>query len=148
MFAMDVLMCLPCTINQMAWNQKKCGGKYREYLRLESMEAHRCYLSRVWIFWEKYTIRNGLRWCEPILQSIIKPLNLAGGVFELQSITVVGHQTFFYSLMLILLIPGKESVTFKNIHVYLAPLIEELQELWMVFILLTFYWQWKSKFCP
>ena len=32
--------------------------------------------------------------------------------------------------MLALLIPGKESVTSENIDVYLAPLIEELQELW------------------
>lgn len=35
---------------------------------------------------------------------------------------------FFF--MLALLIPGKESVTSENIDVYLAPLIEELQELW------------------
>ena len=35
-----------------------------------------------------------------------------------------------FFLMLALLIPGKESVTSKNIDVYLAPLIEELQELW------------------
>jgi hypothetical protein len=32
--------------------------------------------------------------------------------------------------MLVLLIPGKESVTSENIDVYLAPLIEELQQLW------------------
>ena len=35
-----------------------------------------------------------------------------------------------FFMMLTLLIPGKESVTDKNIDVYLAPLIEELQELW------------------
>ena len=35
-----------------------------------------------------------------------------------------------FFLMLVLLIPGKESVTSENIDVYLAPLIEELQELW------------------
>ena len=33
-------------------------------------------------------------------------------------------------IMLALLIPGKESVTSENINVYLAPLIEELLELW------------------
>jgi hypothetical protein len=32
--------------------------------------------------------------------------------------------------MLVLLIPGKESITLENIDVYLAPLIEELLELW------------------
>jgi hypothetical protein len=32
--------------------------------------------------------------------------------------------------MIALLIPGKESVTSENIDVYLAPLIEELLELW------------------
>jgi hypothetical protein len=35
-----------------------------------------------------------------------------------------------FFLMLVLLIPGKESVTADNIDVYLAPLIEELLELW------------------
>ena len=35
-----------------------------------------------------------------------------------------------FFMMLTLLIPGKESVTDKNVDVYLAPLIEELQELW------------------
>ena len=35
-----------------------------------------------------------------------------------------------FFLMLTLLIPGKESVTDKNVDVYLAPLMEELQELW------------------
>lgn len=35
-----------------------------------------------------------------------------------------------FFLMLVLLIPGKESVTSENIDVYLAPLIEELQQLW------------------
>ena len=33
-------------------------------------------------------------------------------------------------LMLALLIPGKESVISENVDVYLAPLIEELQQLW------------------
>ena len=32
--------------------------------------------------------------------------------------------------MLILIISGKDSVKEENIHVYLAPLIEELQRLW------------------
>jgi hypothetical protein len=32
--------------------------------------------------------------------------------------------------MLALLIHGKESVTFENVDVYLAPLIEELKQLW------------------
>jgi hypothetical protein len=32
--------------------------------------------------------------------------------------------------MLTLIIPGKDSVKEKNIHMYLAPLIEELQRLW------------------
>ena len=32
--------------------------------------------------------------------------------------------------MLVLLIPGKESVTSDNIDAYLAPLIEELLQLW------------------
>jgi len=35
-----------------------------------------------------------------------------------------------FFMMLTLLIPGKESVIDKNMDVYLAPLIEELQELW------------------
>jgi hypothetical protein len=35
-----------------------------------------------------------------------------------------------FFLMLVLIIPGKESVTSENIDVYLAPLIEELQQLW------------------
>jgi len=35
-----------------------------------------------------------------------------------------------FFIMLSLLIPGKESVTSENIDVYLAPLIEELLELW------------------
>ena len=35
-----------------------------------------------------------------------------------------------FFLMLVLLIPGKENVTSENIDVYLAPLIEELQQLW------------------
>ena len=35
-----------------------------------------------------------------------------------------------FFLMLALLIPGKESVTSENVDVYLAPLIEELQQLW------------------
>ena len=35
-----------------------------------------------------------------------------------------------FFMMLTLLIPGKESVTNKNVDVYLEPLIEELQELW------------------
>lgn len=35
-----------------------------------------------------------------------------------------------FFLMLALFIPGKESVTSKNVDVYLAALIEELQELW------------------
>lgn len=35
-----------------------------------------------------------------------------------------------FFIMMALLIPGKESVTSENIDVYLAPLIEELQELW------------------
>ena len=35
-----------------------------------------------------------------------------------------------FFIMLALLIPGKESVTLENIDVYLAPLIEELLELW------------------
>jgi hypothetical protein len=34
-----------------------------------------------------------------------------------------------FFLMLVLLIPGKESIS-GNIDVYLAPLIEELQQLW------------------
>ena len=33
-------------------------------------------------------------------------------------------------MMFALLIPGKESVTVKNVDLYMAPLIEELQELW------------------
>ena len=33
-------------------------------------------------------------------------------------------------MMLVLIIPGKESVTSGNIDVYMAPLIEELQNLW------------------
>ena len=32
--------------------------------------------------------------------------------------------------MLTLIIPGKDSVKEENIHVYLAPLVEELQRLW------------------
>jgi len=35
-----------------------------------------------------------------------------------------------FFMMLTLIIPGKRSVTEKNIDVYLAPLIQELQELW------------------
>lgn len=35
-----------------------------------------------------------------------------------------------FFVMLVLLIPGKESVTSENIDVYLAPLLEELQVLW------------------
>ena len=35
-----------------------------------------------------------------------------------------------FFMMLTLLIPRKESVTDKNVDVYLAPLIEELQQLW------------------
>ena len=35
-----------------------------------------------------------------------------------------------FFLMLVLIIPGKESVTSENIDVYLAPLMEELHELW------------------
>ena len=35
-----------------------------------------------------------------------------------------------FFLMLVLLIPRKESVTLESIDVYLAPLIEELQQLW------------------
>lgn len=35
-----------------------------------------------------------------------------------------------FFLMLALLIPGKESVKSENVDVYLAPLIEELQQLW------------------
>ena len=35
-----------------------------------------------------------------------------------------------FFIMMALLIPGKESVTLKNINVYLAPLLEELLELW------------------
>ncbi len=35
-----------------------------------------------------------------------------------------------FFMMLALIIPGKESVTDKNVDVYMAPLIEELQELW------------------
>ncbi len=35
-----------------------------------------------------------------------------------------------FFMMLTLLIPGKESVTEKNVDVYLAPLMEELQQLW------------------
>ena len=35
-----------------------------------------------------------------------------------------------FFMMLTLLIPGKESVTDKNVDVYLAPLIKELQQLW------------------
>ena len=35
-----------------------------------------------------------------------------------------------FFVMLTLIIPGKESVKEDNIHVYLAPLIEELQRLW------------------
>jgi hypothetical protein len=35
-----------------------------------------------------------------------------------------------FFLMLALLIPGKESVTSENVDVYLAPLIEELKQLW------------------
>jgi hypothetical protein len=37
---------------------------------------------------------------------------------------------YFSPLMLVLLILGKEFVKKKNIDVYLAPLLEELQELW------------------
>ena len=35
-----------------------------------------------------------------------------------------------FFVMLSLIIPGKESVKEENIHVYLAPLVEELQRLW------------------
>jgi hypothetical protein len=35
-----------------------------------------------------------------------------------------------FFIMLALIIPGKESVRDKNVDVYMAPLIEELQELW------------------
>ena len=35
-----------------------------------------------------------------------------------------------FFMMLALIIPGKESVTDKNVDVYMTPLIEELQELW------------------
>ena len=35
-----------------------------------------------------------------------------------------------FFVMLTLIIPGKDSVKEENIHVYLAPLIEELQKLW------------------
>ena len=33
-------------------------------------------------------------------------------------------------IMLVLFIPGKQSVTAKNFDMYLAPLVEEFQHLW------------------
>jgi hypothetical protein len=35
-----------------------------------------------------------------------------------------------FFIMLVLLIPRKESVTFEHFDVYLQPLIKELQQLW------------------
>jgi hypothetical protein len=33
--------------------------------------------------------------------------------------------------MFALLIPGKEFITFEHFHIYLQPLVEELQQLWI-----------------
>ena len=60
-----------------------------------------------------------------LLKPIIKSLNVASNIVELQPSSLA--QPF---VLMLVLIPWKEKVTSENTNVYLALLIEELQELW------------------
>jgi hypothetical protein len=53
---------------------------------------------------------------------------MANFIAHVKSISMVGDKFFF--VMLSLIIPGKELVKDANMGTYMAPLIEELQELW------------------
>ena len=53
---------------------------------------------------------------------------MACGIVELQSTPWLSTKKFF--IMLSLLIPGPDSVTDRNIDIYMTPLLEELLELW------------------
>jgi hypothetical protein len=77
----------------------------------------------------EHTTRTRSRRCQPILKPIPKSFHLASCITELQSATMVGDKTVFLNVFA-LLIPSKESVTSENVDVCLAPLIEELQQLW------------------
>ncbi len=55
--------------------------------------------------------------------------DMARNFVELQFAPLVGNKMLLFDVG-ILIILGKESVTFSNMDVYLEPLIEELQMLW------------------
>ena len=63
----------------------------------------------------------------PFLTNLFKSFYMANYIAKLQFATMVDYQAFFWDANPN---PGKESVKKENIHVYLAPLIEELQRLW------------------
>src|SRR5579875_2573792 len=74
------------------------------------------------------TAGGSFGWCQSIFKPVFKSFNMASDIVKLQFTTVASYEKIFCDANLI--IPGKESVKEENIHVYLAPLIEELQRLW------------------
>jgi hypothetical protein len=92
------------------------------------MATHRCNISRVQEGGKKFEIGHGVGWSQSFSNQSLNHSTWPIVMLNYNLPPWLVTKRFF--IVLVLLIPGKESVTSDNIDVYLAPLIEELLELW------------------